>query len=67
MNLRESVEQAVKTIMNDQLCASESHCLLVEALKCPDYDVATRKGSSDFAEDINDRIQSDWTVETPVI
>ena len=36
MNLRESIEKTAETIMDDQLCASEAHCLLTEALKCPD-------------------------------
>lgn len=40
MNLRESVEQAAETIKQDQLCSSEAHCLLTEALKCPDIILA---------------------------
>lgn len=40
MNLRESIEQAAETIRQGQLCASEAHCLLTEALKCPDVILA---------------------------
>ena len=36
MNLREAVEKAAETINQKQPCASEAHCLLTEALKCPD-------------------------------